>query len=72
MALDKKYLELNERVLYKNSDDLAVSIARCVERFEERLDVAESRLSTRLADIEDKIVSVEGNLLDELNPVRHN
>ncbi|MFA6079754.1 MAG: hypothetical protein WC779_08430 [Candidatus Omnitrophota bacterium] len=55
MSLDQKDLELIERVVYKNSDDIAVSIARSFERLEERVDASESRLYSRLGDIDDKI-----------------
>jgi hypothetical protein len=55
MALDQKDLEAIERIIHKNADDIAVSISRSFERIEERLDAFESRLSTRLADGEDKI-----------------
>jgi len=50
-----KDLELIERIIYKNTDDLAVSIARSFERLEERIDAMESRLYSRLGDIEDKL-----------------
>jgi hypothetical protein len=46
MALEQKDLEQIERILYKNSDDVAVSIARSFERMEERIDAAEARLYT--------------------------
>jgi hypothetical protein len=71
MALDQKDLELIERIVAKNGDDVAVSIARSFERIEERIDATEYRLYVRLADLEDKIVSVEHNLNDELDSIRH-
>ena len=49
MALEQKDLELIERVIYKNGDDIAVSIGRSFERLEERIDAAESRIYSRLA-----------------------
>ena len=55
MALDSKDLECIERVIYKNGDDIAVSIGRSFERLEERIDGAESRIYGRLADLEDKL-----------------
>ena len=58
MSLEQKDLELIERVIYKNSDDVAVSISRSFERLEERVDAAESRLYGRLADVEDKLVEL--------------
>jgi hypothetical protein len=53
MSLDTKDLELIERVIYKNGDDIAVSIGRSFERLEERIDAAESRIYGRLIDLED-------------------
>ncbi len=70
MALEQKDIELLERVIYKNSDDVAVSIARSFERLEERIDAAESRIYSRLADVEDKIECVRQDLSDELGTVR--
>ena len=55
MSLEQKDLELIEHIIYKNGDDVAVSIARSFERLEERVDSMESRLYSRLAEIEDKI-----------------
>ena len=55
MSLDTKDLELIERVIYKNGDDIAVSISRSFERLEERIDAVESRIYGRLADLEDAL-----------------
>ncbi|MGB7746824.1 MAG: helix-turn-helix domain-containing protein, partial [Verrucomicrobiia bacterium] len=41
MSLEQKDLELIERVIYKNGDDIAVSIGRSFERLEERIDAAD-------------------------------
>ena len=54
-ALDQKDLELIERIVYKNNDDVAVSIARSFERLEERVDSSEARLHSRLSEIEDRM-----------------
>lgn len=70
MALDQKDLELIERVIYKNSDDLAVSIARSFERLEQRMDSMESRLYSRLSDLEDKIEASRHELADDFGEVR--
>ena len=40
MALDQKDYEVIERLIYKNADDVAVSISRSFERLEERIDAA--------------------------------
>ena len=55
MALEQSDLEHIERIIYKGNDDIAVSIARSFERLEERMDSVESRLYSRLSDVEDKI-----------------
>lgn len=47
----KSLPEQIERVIYKNGDDIAVSIGRSFERLEERLDAAESRIYSRLTEI---------------------
>ena len=54
MALEQKDLEVIERIIYKNNDDVAVSISRSFERLEERIDAAESRLYSRLSEVEDR------------------
>ena len=55
MSLDQKDLESIERVVYKNNDDVAVSIARSFERLEERVDAAEVRIHSRLSELEDRL-----------------
>ena len=55
MNLNNKDLELIERVIYKNGDDIAVCMGRSFERLEERIDATEARLYGRLAELEDRI-----------------
>ena len=69
MALEQKDLELIERVIYKNGDDIAVSIGRSFERLEERIDAAESRIYSRLAEIEDKIEASRQDASDNIGDV---
>ncbi len=69
MALEQKDLELIERVIYKNGDDIAVSIGRSFERLEERIDAAESRIYSRLAEVEDKIEASRQEMSDKLGDV---
>ena len=57
--LEPKDVELVERIVYKNGDDVAVSIARSFERLEERLDSVESRLHSRICDLADHVCSPE-------------
>lgn len=70
MSLEQKDIELIERVIYKNGDDVAVSIARSFERMEERIDAAESRLYSRLSDLEDKIEASRQDMSDELGDIK--
>ena len=69
MALEQKDLELIERVIYKNGDDIAVSIGRSFERLEERIDAAEARLYSRFADLEDKVEASRQDMADTLGDV---
>ncbi|HKW30655.1 MAG TPA: hypothetical protein VJT54_15070 [Verrucomicrobiae bacterium] len=70
MALDQKDIELIERVIYKNGDDVAVSISRSFERLEERIDAAESRIYSRLSEVEDKVETSGKDVCDELGLIR--
>ena len=70
MALEQKDLEVIERVIYKNADDIAVSLGRSFERLEERIDAAESRLYSRLSDIEDKVEVSRQQIAEEIGETR--
>lgn len=54
-GLSQGDIETIERLINKNADDITVSITRSFERMEERVDMLESRLYSRLAEIEDRI-----------------
>ena len=66
MALDQKDLELIERIIEKNGDDLAVSIARSFERLEERTDAMESRIYSRMSDVEVTTEGIRQDILDAI------
>lgn len=66
MSIEQKDIEIFEKMIYKNGDDIAVSIARSFERLEERMDAIESRTYGRLADIDDKIDLTGREILDRL------
>jgi len=57
--LTKEAIESIERLIYKSNDDIAMSVGRSFERMEERIDAMESRLYSRLSDLEDLIKMVE-------------
>lgn len=42
-------------MIYKNGDDIAVSIGRSFERLEERIDAAETRIYARLAELVERM-----------------
>lgn len=70
MPLDQKDIELIERIVYKNNDDVAISISRSFERLEERMDAAESRIYTRLADLEQKLERDIEILTDDITDLK--
>ncbi len=70
MSLEQKDIELIDRLLYKNNDDLAASVARSFERLEERIDAAETRIYSRLADIEEKVEMGQHELVSEFIEVK--
>jgi prefoldin subunit 5 len=70
MSLEQKDIELIERVIYKQGDDIAVSIGRSFERLEERIDAAESRIYSRLSEIEDKVEASRQDTSDEIGDLR--
>ena len=70
MSLEQKDIELIERIVYKNSDDVAISIARSFERLEERVDAGESRIYCRLADVEDRIESSRQDTADNVGEIK--
>ena len=70
MALEQKELELIERVIYRNGDDITISIARSFERLEERMDAMESRLYGRISELEDAIESARQSIADSLGDLR--
>jgi hypothetical protein len=70
MSLEQKDLELVERIIYKHGDDVAIAIGRSFERLEERIDAAETRLYSRLADIEECVDDNSQNVTDIFEAVR--
>ena len=69
MSLEQKDFEVIERIIYKNADDIAVSISRSFERLEERIDASESRIYTRLAELDDRIESSRQDISDTIGQI---
>ncbi len=53
MSLNQTDVEMIERMIQRSSGDIAVALGRGFEQVEERVDSAETRPYSRLADIED-------------------
>lgn len=70
MPIDQKDIEILERLMNRNSDDVAVSISRSFERLEERIDAMESRIYTRLAEVEDRVESARQDISDTFGELR--
>ena len=70
MSLNQKDIELVERIIYKNADDIATSICRSFERLEERIDAMESRLSRRVGEVEDRMESSRQDISDSIGNVK--
>ncbi len=70
MTLETGDFELIERLIYKNSDDVAVSIARSFERLEHRVDMLESRLYARIAELDDKIDASRQDITDTIGSLK--
>ena len=48
-------VEAIERVIYRNGDDIAMSMGRSFERLEEKIEAADSRIYARLTEIENEL-----------------
>jgi len=70
MTLEVGDIEVIERLIYKNNDDVAVSIARSFERLEERIDAAEARLFTRISELEDRVEACRQDIVDDIGTLR--
>lgn len=70
MSLEQKDIDVIERFISKNSDDIAVSIARSFERLEERIDAVESRIYARLSELEDRLEASRQDTADMLGQLR--
>jgi len=50
-------LETIERLAFRGADDIAFAIDRSFERLEEQMDSMESRINSRLADLENMLAA---------------
>jgi hypothetical protein len=70
MSLEPGDIEIINNLIYKNADDIAVSISRSFERLEERIDALEARLYTRIGEVEDRLESSRQDISDSIGNVR--
>lgn len=61
MSLERKDIEILEKIVYKNGDDIAVSIARSFERLEERIELLRNDLDSLWG-----VVNIKSPFLDLL------
>jgi hypothetical protein len=70
MSLEPKDLEILERMLYKNAEDIFISITRGCERLVERVDAAESRIYSRMAEVDDRVEGARQENVDILTELK--
>ena len=71
MQFTPQEIEQLQSIIDRANDDTAISIARSFERLEERIDAMESRLYSRLVEIDDQIVQETGILSDKIADLRN-
>lgn len=70
MSLDQKDIEIIEHMIFRNSDDIAISIARSFERLEKHYFDSETRLYSRLGEIEDRIDASRQDISDTIGDIK--
>lgn len=70
MSLEQKDIEVIEHLLFKFADDIAISISRSFERLEERIDASESRLHSRLAEVDEKVEASRQDISDIIGEMK--
>ena len=70
MTLEQKDIEIIEHLIYKNSDDIAISIARSFERLEKHVMDSEGRLHNRLSELDDKLDATRQDISDILGDMK--
>jgi hypothetical protein len=70
MSLEPKDIELLECIIYKNANDIAISLSRSFERLEERVDALESRLYTRISELEDRMENNQRDISDTISNIK--
>ncbi len=70
MSLEQKDIELIEHIIFKNSDDIAISIARSFERLEKHFHDSESRIYSRIGELEDKIEASRQDVSDTIGDIK--
>lgn len=68
--LNQKDIEVIEKLIYKCGDDISIAIGRSFEHLEERINDLESRIYSRLADVDEKFEDSRQSIVDSLDAVR--
>ena len=69
--LTAKDLELIEKIIYRNGDDIAVAMSRSFERLEERIEALETRLTSRITDMGNKNIEDGQEISDTLADLKN-
>ncbi len=70
MTLEQKDIEIIEHIIYKNSDDIAISLARSFERLEKHYQESESRLHNRISELDDKLDATRQDISDNIGDIK--
>jgi hypothetical protein len=63
-------IEVIEKIIFKNGDDISNMIARKCERLEQRIDMIESRLTERILTLSDNAETMRQELVDRLGDIK--
>ena len=69
-SLNNIDIEVIEKIIFKNSDDINNMITRKCERLEQRIDMIENRLTDRILTLSDNIETIRQELVDRLGDIR--
>jgi predicted RecB family endonuclease len=66
MKISNEDLDVLEDLVFRSSDDLAVTLSRSLERLETKLDHIETRLYRRISELEQEIMKKNRELLKSI------
>lgn len=70
-TLQPKDIDLIQTMIFKSQDNVAVTLCRSLERLEEKIADTESRLYTRIAEVEDTVNSGRQDTMDMIADIKN-